>query len=317
MGPFGMTPRRARAARRALVGFVAAVTVAVGLAWPAQARMTATYTVFTWNVAGWAMHRGSVADELVPTVSRSIQGSGAQLVALNEVCEDQYRALVASLRAAGWPDDPADFARFEPHGPDYCGGQAFGVAIFSKAPLGDASRFVLSSDGTPEGRRMLCAPLASRVHLRFCTSHVTWVNDVVDGQRATATQLNEVLRRLESFNAAGDTVLLAGDLNAQPQYRRLDTWYSSAVATAQNASNTGAYRELDDTDPRCPGYGEATTPGSRGGLCGQAAKIDFIFVRADHVVGSYTADSVDIPSCDASPCSDHRAEIGTVRVSVG
>ncbi|MFL6175482.1 MAG: endonuclease/exonuclease/phosphatase family protein [Ornithinibacter sp.] len=312
-----MTPRRGRAARRALVGFVVAVTVAVGLAWPAQARMTATYTVFTWNVAGWAMHRGSVTDELVPTVSSAIQGSGAQLVALNELCEDQYRALVVSLRAAGWPDDRADFARFEPHGPDYCGGQAFGVAIFSKAPLGDASRFVLSSDGTEEGRRLLCAPLASRVHLRFCTSHVTWVNNVVNGERATATQLNEVLSRLESFNAAGDTVLLAGDLNAQPQYRRLDAWYSPAVATAQNSSNTGAYRELDDTDARCPGYGEATTPGTGGGLCGQPPKIDLIFVRANHIVGPHSADALDIPSCGGSPCSDHRPLTGTVRVSVG
>jgi len=301
------------------VGLVAVAATAVGLAWPAQATVTATYRVLTWNVAGWAMHRGSTTDELVPAVTRSIQASGAQLVALNEVCEDQYRALVASLRAAGWPEDRADFARFEPHGPDYCGGQAFGIAIFSTAPLGAASRYVLSSDGTPEGRRLLCAPLASRVHLRFCTSHVTWVNDVVNGERATATQLNEVLRRLESFNADGDTVLLAGDLNAQPHYARLDTWYSSAVATANNASNTGAYRELDDTDPRCAGYGETTTPDSPtgGGLCGQSPKVDMVFVRANRVVGSYSADSLPIASCGASPCSDHRILLGTVQVSVG
>lgn len=299
------------------MGLVAVAATAVGLAWPAQATVTATYTVWTWNVAGWAIHRGSATDALVPTISSSIQDSGAQLVALNEVCEDQYGAVVASLRAAGWPEDPTNFARFEPHGPDYCGGQAFGVAIFSTAPLGAANRYVLSSDGTPEGRRLLCAPLASRVHLRFCTSHVTWVNDVVNGRRATATQLNEVLSRLESFNAAGDTVLLAGDLNAQPHYPRLDTWYSSAVATAQNASNSGAYRELDDTDPRCAGYGESTTPGTAGGRCGQSAKIDMIFVRANRAVGSYSADSLPIPSCGASPCSDHRILVGTVHVSVG
>ena len=312
-----MTPRRARAARRALVGFVAAVTVGVGVAWPARATMTASYTVFTWNVAGWAMHRGSVADELVPTVSSSIQGSGAQLVALNELCEDQYRAIVASLRAAGWPDDPTDFARFERQGSRLCGGQAFGLAIFSTAPLGAANRYTLPSDGTSEGRRLLCAPLASPGHLRFCASHITPDSTVIDGRRINVTQLAEVRRRLETFNAAGDTALLAGDLNAQPHYRSLDSWYSPAVATAQNASNTGAYRELDDTDPRCPGYGEATTPGTRGGLCGQSAKIDLIFVRANHVVGSYSADSLDIPSCNGSPCSDHRAVIGTVRVSVG
>jgi endonuclease/exonuclease/phosphatase family metal-dependent hydrolase len=312
-----MTPRRARAARRALVGLVAVAASVVALAWPAQATMTATYRVLTWNVAGWAMHGGSTTDELVPTVTRTIERSGAQLVALNELCESQFRALVTSLRDAGWPDDPTDFARFEPHGPDYCGGQPFGLAVFSTAPLGAADRYVLPSDGTEEGRRMLCAPLASRPHLRFCTSHVTWVNAVVDGQRATATQLATVLRRLESFNARGDTAVLAGDLNAQPGYARLDSWYSPAVDTAANGSNHGAYRELDDTDPRCPGYGESTTPGARGGACGQSAKIDLILVRANRIAGPYSADSLDIPSCGLSPCSDHRPVVGTVRLSVG
>ena len=238
-------------------------------------------------------------------------------MALNEVCEGQYRAVVASLRAAGWPEDPTNFARFEPHGPTDCGGQAFGVAIFSRAPLGAANRFVLSPDGSPEGRRLLCAPFASLTHLRFCTSHITPETTVIDGQPVNQTQLNEVHSRLEAFDAAGDTVLIAGDLNAQPHDGRLNRWYSPAVATAHNASNTGAYRELDDTDPRCPGYGETTTPGTAGGRCGQSAKIDLIFVRTNRIVGSYSADSLPIPSCGAIPCSDHRTLFGTVRVSVG
>ncbi len=312
-----MTPRRARAARRALVGFVAAATVAVGLAWPAQATMTATYTVFTWNVAGWAMHAGSATDELVPAIRRSVQDSGAQLVALNEVCLEQYQAIRASLVASGWPDDSTNFARFEAQGARACGGQAFGLAIFSRTPLGDANRYTLSSDGTSEGRGLLCAPLALHGHLRFCTTHITPDNVVIDGRRINQTQLNEVRSRLESFNAAGDTVLLAGDLNAQPSFRLLDGWYCRAVATPANASNTGAYRELDDTDPRCAGYGETTTPGTRGGQCGQSAKIDLVFVRANRLAGPYSADSLDIPPCASGPCSDHRPVVGTVRVSVG
>ena len=145
------------------MGLVAVAATAVGLAWPARATVTATYTVWTWNVAGSAIHRGYTTDALVPTISSSIQDSGAQLVALNEVCEDQYGAVVASLRAAGWPEDPTNFARFEPHGPDYCGGQAFGVAIFSTAPLGAANRYVLSSDGTPGGAPApVCSPGVAR-----------------------------------------------------------------------------------------------------------------------------------------------------------
>lgn len=312
-----MTPRRERAARRALVMAVAAATTAVALAWPARATLTATYSVWLWNVAGWAMHRGSATDALVPTVSSSIQGHGAQLAALNELCEDQYRALVAHLRAAGWPEDPTNFARFEPQGATACGGQAFGVAVFSRAPLGAANRYTLPSDGTSEGRVLLCAPLAARPRLRFCTTHITPESSVIDGRNVNDTQLDAVHRRLESFAVAGDTVLLAGDLNAQPHFPRLDTWYARSVATPHNSANTGAYRELDDTDARCPGYGETTTPGTRGGRCGQSPKVDLLFVRADRVVGSHSADSLTIPACGAAPCSDHRALVGTVHVSVG
>jgi endonuclease/exonuclease/phosphatase family metal-dependent hydrolase len=300
-----------------LVGLVAVAATAVGLAWPAQATVTVTYTVWTWNVAGWAMHGGSTTDELVSAISSSIRGTGAQLVALNELCREQYRAVVASLDAAGWPEDPTNFARFEPQDATACGGQAFGVAIFSRAPLGTASRYTLSPDGSSEGRRLLCAPLRARAHLRFCTSHVTPEINVIDGRQVNKTQLDEVHRRLESLEAAGDTVLLAGDLNAQPHDERLDSWYSPAVATTHNGSNTGAYRELDDTDPRCAGYGESTTAGTGGGRCGQSPKIDLVFVRANHLVGTYSADSLPIVSCGPAPCSDHRTLVGTVTVSVG
>lgn len=299
------------------MGLVAVAATAALLAGPAQATATGTYTVWTWNVAGWAMHRGSTTDGLVPTIARSVQRTGADLAALNEVCEGQFFAVVEELKAAGWPDDPTNFARFEPHSPTACGGQPFGVAIFSTAPLGAANRYTLASDGTSEGRRMLCAPLESQPHLRFCTSHITPDTTVIDGHRISDTQLDEVHTRLESFDAAGDTVLLAGDLNAQPHYGRLDAWYSRTVATANNRSNRGSYRELDDRDGRCAGYGETTTAGTGGGRCGQSPKIDLIFVRADRIVGSYTADSLVIPACGARPCSDHRTVLGTVQVSVG
>ena len=312
-----MTPRRGRAARRALLGLVAVAATAAVLAWPAQATVTGRYTVWTWNVAGWAMHRGSTTDGLIPTIAGSVQRAGADLAALNELCESQFFAVVEELKADGWPQDPTNFARFEPQDATACGGQPFGVALFSMAPLGVANRFALPSDGSTEGRRLLCAPLLSRPHLRFCTSHITPETTVVNGHRATDAQLDDVHTRLEAFSAAGDTVLIAGDLNAQPHYGRLDDWYSASVDTAHNGSNHGAYRELDDRDRRCLGYGETTTSGTRGGLCGQSPKIDLIFVRADHVVGPYSADSLAIPMCGARPCSDHRTLIGTVRVSVG
>ena len=287
----------------------------MGLAWAAQATVTATYTVWTWNVAGWAIHRGSATDALVPTLSSSVQTLGAPLVTLNELCEGQYRALLASLRAAGWPDDPTNFARFEPHGPTDCGGQAFGDAILSKAPLGAASRS--SSPRTGPGRAP--APVRSpgvAPTPALCPSHITPETTLIDGQRITETQLNEVHSRLESFNTAGDTVLFAGDLNSQPHDGRLNRWYSPAVATAHNASNTGAYRELDDTDLRCAGRRDDDPRDRRGPVwpVGEDRHdLRALQPRRRLLLGRLPAHCV----VRRPPRSDHRILLGTVRVSVG
>ncbi|MGW1059535.1 endonuclease/exonuclease/phosphatase family protein [Micromonospora rubida] len=84
------------------------------------------------------------------------------------------------------------------------------------------------------------------------------------------------------------------------------------------SSNTGFCRELDDLDSRCVGYGETTVgAGSTGGLCGLGNKIDLIFVRENRLAGSYTADSLAIPTtCTIGACSDHRVVTGTVTVSI-
>jgi hypothetical protein len=152
-----------------------------------------------------------------------------------------------------------------------------------------------------------------------------------------------VLERLAAYRAEGDTVLIAGDFNAQPDYARLDPWYADTLVEPGNRGNTGVYRELDDTDPRgCAGYGEwtATGPPGRTPPCARpaaecsstdqdgCAKIDMIFVPEDAIVGRYWADSLAIPtSCPAAAavpgvvppgaCSDHRVLLGRVTVRVG
>ena len=312
-----MTPRRGRAARRALVGFVAVVAAAVGLAWPAQATMTATYTVFTWNVAGWAMHRGSMTDGLVPTISRSVQSVRPTWWRSTRCARASTGRWWRACEPRAGPRTPPTSRGSSRTAPTDCGGQAFGVAIFSTAPLGAANRFVLSPDGSSEGRRLLCAPLASRVHLRFCTSHVTPETTVIDGQPVNQTQLNEVHSRLESFDAAGDTVLIAGDLNAQP-HDGASTRGTPRPSPRPTTRPTPVPTESSTTPTRgVPVTARRRRPAPRGGRCGQSAKIDLIFVRANRIVGSYSADSLVIPSCGAIPCSDHRTLFGTVRVSVG
>jgi endonuclease/exonuclease/phosphatase family metal-dependent hydrolase len=272
--------------------------------------VTATYHVWTWNVAGWKMHRGSTTDGLITALTDSIRNRAADFAALNELCWSQYKAVQANLRDSGWPQDVTNFSRFEPHNSTACGGEPFGLAIFSKAPLGAADRYALADDGTSETRKLLCAPLEARPHLRFCTTHLTpWEADY------NVAQLNQVLSHVEAYNAAGDTVIIAGDFNAQPSYGRLNSWYSPSLDTTYNGGNQGAYRELDDTDARCPGYGENTVADGDG-PCGPGKKIDLIFVRENRLAGPYDGDSLSISTSCGGPCSDHRITIGTVTVAV-
>lgn len=297
----------------ALITTGATVLAALAVPGTAAAATTPT-TVWQWNIAGNTMHHGSTTDGLIPAATSSIVHRNAQFVGINELCHQQYTALVTSLRAAGFPQDPGNFARFEPSTPggqsSICAGQQYGIGLFSAAPLGTARRYALPDARHPnETRKLLCAPLAARPHLVYCTTHL------VPDDAYLQPQLDAVRSRIDGFRAAGDTVLISGDFNAQPNSARLNGWYSSSVDTPANRDNTGRYRELDDTDGGCPGYGEWTF-GSTGGPCGLGTKLDLLFVREDTVAGAYQEDSLAVPTTCGGPCSDHRAIVGTVPVTV-
>ncbi|MFI7605058.1 endonuclease/exonuclease/phosphatase family protein [Micromonospora sp. NPDC049366] len=283
----------------------------------AAAAVTATYNVWTWNVAGWTMHRGSTSNGLIEVISNSIRNRSSNLAALNELCWSQYKAVQWNLRATGWGEDEENYSRFASTNDTGCGGEKSGIALFSKAPMGPSQSFTLPDDGRVEQRKLLCAPLEARPHLRFCTTHITTSSEVIGGSPINQRQLDAVRAQVDAYNAAGDTVIIAGDFNAQPSYNRLDKWYSSSVNTANNPDNEGFHRELDDRDSRCVGYGENTQDdGTPAGPCGPGKKIDMIFVREDKIVGSYDGDSLSISQSCGGACSDHRILIGTVTVTV-
>ncbi|GHF40601.1 hypothetical protein GCM10010218_22480 [Streptomyces mashuensis] len=314
---------KATRAARAVRALPAAVLALLGPAAAPSAAAdggtsTATYTVWQWNVAGDAMNHNSTTNGMVNAAATSILNRDADFVALNELCASQYRALVDTLRAAHWPVDDANFARFEgtyPAKTAVCGGEELGIAVFSKRPLGVADRFALPDDGKREKRKLLCAGLKDQPHVKFCATHLTYV----DAYRKP--QLDFVRDRLEGYYRGGDTVLTAGDFNMEPDWGRMDDVYSSAVNTPYNGRNTGHYHELDDDDPaECHGYGESTVSTvvpEAAGPCGTGQKIDFVFVREDRIAGAYGADSL-APStqCGGGLCSDHRILTGTVTVSV-
>lgn len=324
----GLVPERKDTVKKIVLALAMAAGIIAPLAAApvasAAAQSTTTYNIWQWNVAGNTLHEGSATDGLVQAAVSSIVNRSADFVSFNELCYGQYSALKTQLTAAGWPADTGNFARWSASiagGGSVCGGDAYGDAIFSKQPLGAADYFSLPSDGTGENRQMLCAPLAAHVHVRFCSTHITTSNALdANGVKYNVKQLNYVLAQLESYEAAGDSVIIAGDFNAQPNYDRLNAFYSSSVDTVNNSDNTGHYHELDDSDAaNCPGYGEWTSTGTPGATppCGGEAKIDEIFVRENHISGSYSADSLAIPTTCAgmSACSDHRVLTGTVSLT--
>jgi len=283
---------------------------------PVAAQGQQTYNVWLQNIAGWKMHRASTTNGLVEAVTGSILNRDADFVAFNEMCRQQYNAIIGALRSAGWPQDPTNFARFGAVRSDVCDGQDFGNAVFSKHALGNASRFLLPDDGTIAEHSVLCAPLQDQPTVRFCTTHITTSNVVIDGVKANQRQLDAANARMEEHHRAGETVIIAGDFNAQPNYGRMNGWYSSNLDTPNNPDNTGYYRELDDDDPQhCLGYGEPTVGvGDPPGQCVPEKKIDMIFVREDRMVGDYWADALAIAQSCGGPCSDHKILIGQVTV---
>ncbi|AZK94654.1 MULTISPECIES: endonuclease/exonuclease/phosphatase family protein [Streptomyces] len=286
---------------------------------------TATYRIWHWNVAGHANNFGSTANGLVDAILGSLSHRNPDFISLNEVCPDQYQAVLKGLQAAGWPQSATNFARFEPMpdaNADLCGNDGggpdqdpYGVAVFSRfAPTG-TDRITLPYDGD-KARKLLCVPVAGQPGgLRFCTTHITF-----NATYKTA-QLNTVRTRMQDWTTTGGTVITAGDFNVQPHDGLLDDWYAPSVASAHNGNNSGIFRELDDLDPLCPGWGEQTTEGTLAGKCGQPAKVDLVFVAESRLV-SYQADALPVArdrcvnrSGTFIPCSDHRIVDATATVT--
>ena len=269
------------------------------------------YRIWHWNVAGHSIHKGSTSDGLIEIIANSIVANNADFATLNELCRNQYDELIDELRTRGWPSDDGNFARFataRAAGTNVCQDYAYGIALFSKLPLNSATTIDLVDGNALEHRKMLCAPLAARPHVRLCTTHVTTDSTYQPGQFQT------ILSKLDGYFAQDDSVILTGDLNVQPGSALLNPFYSAAVDTAVNGNNSGSLRELDDSDPaHCPGYGEQTF-GTTGGACDVGRKLDYIFVPEERMNGAGEADSHAIPQCGSIDCSDHRMLEGSVKL---
>lgn len=316
---------------RVLAGLCAVLTASALLvpgAATAQTDVERTYKVWDWNIAGHTWNKGRTDTGVIEHAVDSIMNQQPDFASFNEICFDQYRAIQTQLAARGWPDtgDYSRFAATRSAEPGLCSGDDdFGQAVFSKQDLGNSRQYELPADGYEGTKKLLCAPLAARPTMKFCTVHITTrtlppVGAPEGSTPAKTLQLNYLLSLLNNFHAAGETYLVAGDFNAQPHYDVLNRYYAPSVNTPYNTNNTGAHRELDDTDPRCLGYGEFTADVEPPTLspCGGWWKVDMIMARESRIVGSYEGDSFQVPTdCDIpTPCSDHRVYSGTVTLRV-
>lgn len=286
-------------------------------------------TVSTWNIAGsHATFGGRI--ELLHKVHASMMANDPDVVVLNEICHRQYKYLQGVLQQQDWSSGTS-FTRYtkmdDHHG---CstedGSDTVGMALFSKEQLAagiDSVRLPLEESGSDRGHYLSCATAAATETLKFCFTHLT--SKVGDSDEyGNAAQVAELTRLLNGLDDAGNTVVVAGDFNALANDDRLNGLYSAAADTENNPDNHGAFREVDDTDPGCPGYGEATSIHPPKGACDGAKKIDFIFANESRLTGSHSAESLPHPVCKGTEesqheahepvCSDHRNLIGTVTV---
>ncbi|MFD6248692.1 endonuclease/exonuclease/phosphatase family protein [Streptomyces roseolus] len=355
--------------RKALVAgalaLAALLTNATGATAVSAEAEAVTYTGWTWNISGHKLNHGRVDSGLVEEAVGSIRRAenAVDFVSFNEICHNQYRAIRAQL--ASWNPDNPSYARFQEaipagskgaDGRSICGGESFGKALFSRHQLGGAEYRTFAqesglsywSDGVehPVMSGLLCAPLVARSNMKFCSVHISPISTsdvmsedgktvLVEGRPYGYRQLVELDGILDGFAAAGQTYMIAGDFNAEPDYDRLNRFYAVEVpepaGSGAKAPNGGDHRELDDLDASCPGYGEETSANPAAGVpCGMARpKIDMIFARKDRLASpDYSADSKAIPLCteidangalkseNTEPCSDHRVLIGRATLLV-
>lgn len=191
--------------------------------------------VRTIRVLSYNIHHGEGVDGRLdlPRLARIISGSGADLVALQEVDRRAQRT--------GGVDQAEELGRltglYSVFGPamDFQGG-AYGQALLGRWPFRD---FMLHPLPNPSGREPRIA-VSARIQppgwpvMRFAGTHLDHVRD--DGDR-----WEQAARLLEVFGTGAEPTVLAGDFNATPDSRVM----ASLLARWRDAA-------ADDPQPTIP-----------------------------------------------------------------
>ena len=207
--------------------------------------------VLQFNICGNADHcpdPTGVAAKLVESIEGRDPADRPDMISLNEVCRTQFDFLRARLGELGYGD-----GAFSNNHPPACDGAGFGNAVFTTDPIQDSRNIQLPNPvGAGEERGMLCV---DTVFYFGCSTHLS---------TETENQLSQVVHVAsvaEDELDAGKRVIVAGDLNMEPENSALNSLYEDCYG------GNGQFGE-GDASPYCTKTGE-NTAGNR--------KIDYIF----------------------------------------
>jgi endonuclease/exonuclease/phosphatase family metal-dependent hydrolase len=292
-----LSPRTRRTALVVALGGLIALALVVLPALSAPAAPVAAtggtgpqLRVMTWNVRTADFD----PDDWAPVVA----DLRPDVVGLQEVCAGEAQRLADLLGDEHDLDyevavGGAREARYPGCEPTAAGPASFGQAVLSRVPLRDAANTALpDGGGVDEPRAFLSVVLdAPGGPVRLLTTHITIgpgaEEDAATGARRTALQAEQV-EVVARAAAAGERVLVVGDLNMVPGDPRLAVLHEAGLREVDAERNAATSNNRPDR----PG-----SPAER--------KLDHVFVRG--------LAPVDAPRTLWVPSSDHRPLVATLR----
>ena len=259
-----------------LRALVASVLAALGLALASTAAAAPKAPDRPFTVATYNIHHAEGVDGRLDLerVADVIRASGAEVVALQEVDRhwsarsgfvDQASWLAGRLRMHVVYGANLDLPPSEPGRPR----RQYGTAILSEYPIHASRNTLLPRPQGGEQRGLLEARLNVRgVRVRVANTHLQHDSQV--------ERLAQVARILEILSPSTEPVVLAGDLNARPDWPEI-------------APLSALFRDAWRVAGEGPGFTYPATAPDR--------RIDYVFVSRDLKVSAATV--------IASPASDH------------
>ena len=247
--------------------------------------------IMTWNVRTNEFD----APDWAPVVAEQ----KPDVVAFQEICAGDAEDLAEILRAEYGLDyavvpGPAREAIYETCRVTADGPVVFGQAVLSRVPVRDPVNTLLpDGGGLDETRAYLAVTLdVPGSPVRLLTTHITIGGEPYDDDAARARRYDLQAEQIEvvarAAGAAGERVVLLGDLNVGPDDPRLDVVERAGLIEVDAGRNSPT------------GGNRFDTPGTAAD-----AKIDYIFVKGLPRVGD--------PETYWVPGSDHRPLITTLR----